>query len=278
MTTRQLVRHRVEPYSTATPCQDDIASVCEPCVKRTSSCTSSDATLDKPSKVSESESVSATACKNQHPQSAQLPDVKQSSHSIINKVVLQVPKGECAVFTATSKSSKGASFKTLATIQEESNEVELGETKKNEKQSVRPKKNIHSHHGKSMRKQNLRNGRHRLGRTDKRHLTDDSEAFSSYQQHKPQPVKQVHAANSKFKSRVDTSGCFTVEGASPSATAAPMATAHVRRHMEYSCSKQARFSQDFNFDDTTVDELAGYFENLVYIPKKMSVMAEMMYT
>ncbi|KAG8183006.1 hypothetical protein JTE90_017094 [Oedothorax gibbosus] len=31
-------------------------------------------------------------------------------------------------------------------------------------------------------------------------------------------------------------------------------------------------------DDTTVDELAGYFDNLVYIPKKMSHMAEMMYT
>lgn len=31
-------------------------------------------------------------------------------------------------------------------------------------------------------------------------------------------------------------------------------------------------------DDITVDELAGYFENFVYIPKKMSHMAEMMYT
>lgn len=31
-------------------------------------------------------------------------------------------------------------------------------------------------------------------------------------------------------------------------------------------------------DDTTVDELAGYFENLIHIPKKMSQMAEMMYT
>ncbi|GIY79152.1 oxidative stress-responsive protein 1 [Caerostris darwini] len=29
-------------------------------------------------------------------------------------------------------------------------------------------------------------------------------------------------------------------------------------------------------DDITVDELAGYFENFVYIPKKMSHMAEMM--
>lgn len=40
---------------------------------------------------------------------------------------------------------------------------------------------------------------------------------------------------------------------------------------EKTCSQQAR-------DDITVDELAGYFENFVYIPKKMSHMAEMMYT
>lgn len=41
---------------------------------------------------------------------------------------------------------------------------------------------------------------------------------------------------------------------------------------DLTCSQQARM------DDTTVDELAGYFDNLVYIPRKMSVMAEMMYT
>ncbi|XP_023214836.1 uncharacterized protein LOC111640552 [Centruroides sculpturatus] len=41
---------------------------------------------------------------------------------------------------------------------------------------------------------------------------------------------------------------------------------------ELTCSRQARM------DDVTVDELAGYFDNLVYIPRKMSHMAEMMYT
>lgn len=45
-----------------------------------------------------------------------------------------------------------------------------------------------------------------------------------------------------------------------------------------SCSQQARLSQEVPFDDTTVEELAGYFDNLVHIPKKMSAMAEMMYT
>lgn len=39
-----------------------------------------------------------------------------------------------------------------------------------------------------------------------------------------------------------------------------------------SCSQEARL------DDLTVNELAGYFEDFVYIPKKMSSMAEMMYT
>lgn len=41
---------------------------------------------------------------------------------------------------------------------------------------------------------------------------------------------------------------------------------------ERSCAQQARL------DDVTMDELAGYFENYVYIPRKMSTMAEMMYT
>ncbi|OWF43446.1 oxidative stress-responsive serine-rich protein 1-like [Mizuhopecten yessoensis] len=41
---------------------------------------------------------------------------------------------------------------------------------------------------------------------------------------------------------------------------------------ERSCSQEARL------DDMTVNELAGYFEDFVYIPKKMSSMAEMMYT
>lgn len=42
--------------------------------------------------------------------------------------------------------------------------------------------------------------------------------------------------------------------------------------IEKSCSQEARL------DDVSVDELSGYFEDFVYIPKKMSSMAEMMYT
>ena len=39
----------------------------------------------------------------------------------------------------------------------------------------------------------------------------------------------------------------------------------------FTCSEQARM------DDWSVEELASYFENYLYIPKKMSAMAEMMY-
>lgn len=42
-----------------------------------------------------------------------------------------------------------------------------------------------------------------------------------------------------------------------------------------SCSQQARQVYP---DDVSINELAAYFDNMVYIPKKMSIMAEMMYT
>lgn len=45
-----------------------------------------------------------------------------------------------------------------------------------------------------------------------------------------------------------------------------------------SCSQQARMSATGSCDDVTIDELASYFDVFVHIPKKMSHMAEMMYT
>ena len=52
-----------------------------------------------------------------------------------------------------------------------------------------------------------------------------------------------------------------------------------------SCSNQFRKAQssniphgEVNFDDTTPEELAAYFDQLLHIPKPMSAMAEMMYT
>lgn len=44
------------------------------------------------------------------------------------------------------------------------------------------------------------------------------------------------------------------------------------------CSLEMSCSQEARLDDTSVDDLAGYFDDLVNIPKKMSSMAEMMYT
>lgn len=44
-----------------------------------------------------------------------------------------------------------------------------------------------------------------------------------------------------------------------------------------SCSQQA-LNPCPEEDDTTIEELAAYFDCIVYIPRKMSQMAEMMYT
>ncbi len=44
------------------------------------------------------------------------------------------------------------------------------------------------------------------------------------------------------------------------------------------CTRPCTCSEQARVDDLTVEELAGYFEDFVYIPKKMSTMAEMMYT
>ena len=58
------------------------------------------------------------------------------------------------------------------------------------------------------------------------------------------------------------------------------------REMAADCSRQHRRLEGANvqihagmkFDDTTPEELAAYFDQLLYFPKPMSAMAEMMYT
>lgn len=290
LTNRQLVKHRVEPYFTAIPCPNDNSIVTE-CVKTTCNCPT-DATLDvKPSIVGKVATTSGCGASTGVSQSEnELSDLPGSSKQaleqdpIIGKVVLTAPKGECAVFSATSK-SKSATFKTLATIKEESNETEPSELNK-DKLSVRPKKNhAHNHHMKGLRKQSGRNARHHrrgAGRTDKRPISDDVNSFRDYRQRDSSITGESKAVGSTPKSRLDLKGVcqplFSSTIPGNNASASPSTVAPPRRLEYNSCSKQARISQDFCFDDTTVDELAGYFENMVYIPKKMSQMAEMMYT
>jgi len=55
----------------------------------------------------------------------------------------------------------------------------------------------------------------------------------------------------------------------------PSALAAVSPQQGSSCSQQASFGP---VDDISIDELASYLDVFVYIPKKMSPMAEMMYT
>lgn len=46
-----------------------------------------------------------------------------------------------------------------------------------------------------------------------------------------------------------------------------------------SCREQAGATSHVNcLDDTTVDDLAGYLDEIMFIPKPMSEMAELMYT
>lgn len=56
-------------------------------------------------------------------------------------------------------------------------------------------------------------------------------------------------------------------------------TTNKRESTSNSCSVQARMESTAppDCDDTSIDELASYFDLFVHIPKKMSSMAEMMY-
>lgn len=53
-------------------------------------------------------------------------------------------------------------------------------------------------------------------------------------------------------------------------------------HRTISCRQQeaaySNYSGRYTLDDTTVDELAGYLEEMMYLPQPMSEMAELMYT
>ncbi len=60
-------------------------------------------------------------------------------------------------------------------------------------------------------------------------------------------------------------------------------TTDIVPHPAISCRQQeaaySNYSAQYTtLDDTTVDELAGYLEEMMYLPKPMSEMAELMYT
>lgn len=83
---------------------------------------------------------------------------------------------------------------------------------------------------------------------------------------KPKAFKfDFHRSQSSIKRMRDQTNCSDSAGGST-------------RNSYSDCGKEMRCSEQAKIDDVSVDELAGYFEDYVHIPKKMSSMAEMMYT
>jgi len=74
-----------------------------------------------------------------------------------------------------------------------------------------------------------------------------------------------------FKTASGCSGCKRKRATSPpvEALASPPLS---------SCGQQARLGTPSGWEDTTADDLAGYLEDTTFFPKRMSYMAEMMYT
>lgn len=57
----------------------------------------------------------------------------------------------------------------------------------------------------------------------------------------------------------------------------PVVASHSAVAIPRSCRQEATNSVTY-FDDTTVDDLAGYLDEIMFLPKPMSEMAELMYT
>ncbi|ESO98650.1 hypothetical protein LOTGIDRAFT_238973 [Lottia gigantea] len=92
-------------------------------------------------------------------------------------------------------------------------------------------------------------------------------------------TKTEHAISGKSPSEFFFTGHRNVQTSSNSqsldlggAFGKPSTSTDNSNRVEKSCSQEA------TIEDLSVNELAGYFEDFVHIPKKMSVMAEMMYT
>ncbi|XP_013403426.1 uncharacterized protein LOC106168785 [Lingula anatina] len=81
-------------------------------------------------------------------------------------------------------------------------------------------------------------------------------------------VKEICASNGDHPSELPVISRKKITRSSSNSPRESLETPTLTR----TCSQEARL------DEMTVDELACYFEDFVYIPKKMSSMAEMMYT
>lgn len=57
-----------------------------------------------------------------------------------------------------------------------------------------------------------------------------------------------------------------------------LASSALRTGSHMSCRQQAVTCRPSYLDDTTVDDLAGYLDEIMFLPKPMSEMAELMYT
>lgn len=101
--------------------------------------------------------------------------------------------------------------------------------------------------------------------TDFRTLASGKSADSS----SSKPTKDI-----KLESRRSQTSAKRSREESSSSEASNVCT----RNSFSDCGKEMRCSRQAKLDDMSVDELAGYFEDFVHIPKKMSSMAEMMYT
>ena len=91
----------------------------------------------------------------------------------------------------------------------------------------------------------------------------DSHSDSELDYSQPAASKSKHSASTgpKARQRLPQSNAEIAVGCG-------------RQHRRLQCSSVQRK----NFDDTTPEELASYFDQLLYFPKPMSAMAEMMYT
>ena len=96
----------------------------------------------------------------------------------------------------------------------------------------------------------------------------DSLSDSELECNKSPSAKSTSLCSANKERKVERKPCFQSR---------EMAVDCSRQHRRLQCANVQRHA-GMNFDDTTPEELAAYFDQLLYFPKPMSAMAEMMYT